>query len=107
MKVFLGFLVGAVLGVVVGLHGANCPFLVKLCPYMQGQAACVCPADCPCCNPCNCCRCCPCEDGVCKPQGKPKSAECKRKPDCCKPKAEVLPNPKVEEAPKTMPPAKD
>jgi hypothetical protein len=111
MKVFLGFLVGAVLGLVVGLHGTSCPFLVKLCPYVQGRVACVCPADCPCvapaCEKCNCCGNCPCADckDCCKPnccQPKKKS-DCK--PNCCKP--EVLPKPNVEEAPKKMPPAKD
>jgi len=112
MKAFLGFLVGAVLGLVVGLHGAHCPFLVKLCPYMQGRVACVCPADCcraPACDHCNCCGNCPCADGCCKPV-KP-NCEPKKKVECgpngCKPKAEVLPKPNVEEAPKKMPPAKD
>lgn len=106
MKAFLTFVLGAVLGLVVGLHGAHCPFLVKLCPYMQGRVGCVC-QDCPCvapaCDKCNCCGNCPCadcKDGCCKPK---KKTDCK--PNCCKP--EVLPKPNVEVAPKTMPPAKD
>lgn len=112
MKSLLVFALGVLLGVVVGVHSAGCPFLAGLCPVLRTQAS-KCQCEAPCCTPdchcdgadCNCwCDCCP--EG-CKPAPK--------KHDCCKPKKEEapvkkslgVPPPEGTVAPPKMPPAKD